>query len=99
MTEKIDIKGAHDMPPMAKSLGRMSWNKTGSWRNVTPVIAYEKCNSCMICWKFCPDVAITCEAPPKIIYDFCKGCGVCAEECPADAVEMIEGAEPPADAP
>ncbi len=91
MTEKIDIRGACDMPPMAKSLGRMSWNLTGSWRNVTPVIDYEKCTLCMLCWKFCPDLAVTCTEPPQIILDYCKGCGVCAEECPANCIEMKEG--------
>ena len=78
------------MPPMAMSLGRMSWNKTGSWRNVTPVIDYEKCTRCMICWKFCPDLAITCTEPPEIILEYCKGCGVCAEECPVKCIEMKE---------
>ena len=91
MAEKKDIRGVCDMPPMAKSLGRMDWNKTGSWRNVTPVIDYEKCTSCMLCWKFCPDVAISCEEPPRILLDFCKGCGICAEECPQDAITMREG--------
>jgi len=95
MAEKIKIRGACDMPPMAKSLGPMSWNKTGSWRNATPVIDYEKCTSCMICWKFCPDCAVSCEDPPRIDYDYCKGCGVCVEECPAGAITMIEGATPP----
>ena len=91
MSEKIEIRGACDMPPMAMSLGRMSWNKTGSWRNVTPVIDYEKCTRCMICWKFCPDLAITCTEPPEIILEYCKGCGVCAEECPVKCIEMKEG--------
>lgn len=91
MSEKIIIEGAHDMPPMAKSSGRMSWNKTGSWRNVTPVIDYEKCTKCMICWKYCPDLAISCEEPPRIILDYCKGCGVCAEECPTKCITMKEG--------
>ncbi len=91
MTEKIEIRGACDMPPMAKSLGRMSWNKTGSWRNVTPVIDYEKCTRCMFCWKFCPDLAISCADPPEVILDYCKGCGVCAEECPVNCIEMKEG--------
>ncbi len=95
MSKEIKIKGVSDMPPMAMSLGRMSWNKTGAWRNMTPVLDEDKCTGCMICWKFCPDTSITCEDPPKIIYEFCKGCGICAVECKFDAIEMIEGAEPP----
>jgi len=35
--------------------------KTGAWRTFKPVINYEKCIRCMICWKFCPDVSIRLE--------------------------------------
>lgn len=95
MSDEVDIKGANDMPAMAMSLGKMTYNKTGSWRNMTPVLDGEKCNGCMLCWKFCPDVCMSADDPPIIDYDFCKGCGVCANECPVDAIEMIEGATPP----
>jgi len=36
-------------------------NRTGTWRTFRPVIDYEKCTRCMICWKFCPDAAIRLE--------------------------------------
>ena len=63
----------------------------------------------MICWKFCPDDAISYvekgdyNSPndriakletPVIEYDYCKGCGICANECPENSIEMImEGSE------
>jgi len=50
VTDKPEEK--KDMPPMPASLGMMTHNKTGSWRNVRPVINYEKCINCFICWKF-----------------------------------------------
>jgi len=82
-------KGARDMPPMAVSLGSMRLNKTASWRNVKPIIDYEKCIECMICWKYCPEPAILIEDDePVIDYDYCKGCAICAEECPKDAIRM-----------
>ncbi len=79
-------------------------NKTGGWRTFRPVIDYEKCIRCYICWKFCPDTAIYFAKPDKhpapkdalakfdtveIDYDYCKGCGICANECPVNAIELI----------
>ena len=91
MSEKIEIKGERDMPVNAMSLGLMTWNKTGSWRNLRPVIDYEKCNRCMICWKFCPDACIRIDDQrPVIDYDYCKGCGICVEECPQDAISVVK---------
>ncbi len=91
MTKKDDQKpivfeGASDMPPMSASQGSMSVNKTASWRSIRPIIHEEKCKSCMICWKFCPEPAIFPTSPPTINYDYCKGCGICIEECPFDAI-------------
>lgn len=82
--------------------------KTSSWRTSRPVIDYSKCTRCMICWKFCPDVAIDISENPSfdvpaerfkkmeapyIDYDHCKGCGICANECPFDAIEMVREGE------
>ncbi len=79
-------------------------NKTGGWRTFRPIIHYDKCIRCYICWKFCPDTAIYFASPeahesPKealakfdtveIDYDFCKGCGICANECPTKAIELV----------
>jgi 2-oxoacid:acceptor oxidoreductase delta subunit (pyruvate/2-ketoisovalerate family) len=83
----VIITGAKDMPPMGASLGSMLQNKTGSWRNVRPIIDYEKCIKCFICWKICPEPAIDLKDElPVINYDYCKGCLMCMEECPKDAI-------------
>ena len=82
----VEINGAGDMPPMPASMGSMRMNKTASWRSIRPIILEEKCNSCMICWKFCPEPSIFPTSPPTIDYDYCKGCGICIEECPFDAI-------------
>ena len=50
MSEEVDIKGANDMPAMAMSLGKMTYNKTGSWRNMTPVLDGATRNGCLLCW-------------------------------------------------
>ena len=41
----------------------------------------------MLCWKFCPEPAISPADPPVIDYDYCKGCGICIVECPYGAIE------------
>ncbi len=84
---EVVIKGARDMPPMPASLGSMKYNKTASWRSIKPIIIKEKCTSCMICWKFCPEPAIFPTDPPSIDYDYCKGCGICVVQCPFDAIK------------
>ena len=64
--------------------------KTGSWRNVRPIIDFEKCNKkCYLCYEFCPDSAVRkTEDGPNINYDYCKGCGICAHECSKKAIDM-----------
>lgn len=79
-------------------------HKTDSWRILKPVLDYESCIRCMICWKFCPDNAIEISSEAKvpypneriakmeapiIDYDHCKGCGICANECPVNSISMI----------
>lgn len=101
--EKIIFKSVKDMPPLAVSLYTMDYNKTGSWRNIRPIINYEKCIYCMTCWKFCPEPAIKAEKfkedgkekyKPVIDYKYCKGCGICWTECPVEgAITTEEEAE------
>jgi len=88
---KIVYNRAKDIPLNAMSVDTMLFNKTGAWRNVKPVIDYENCICCMICWKFCPDISIYIEDDkPVIDYDYCKGCGICVEECPKKCISIEE---------
>ena len=90
---------------MIEEAGNSIKNKTGTWRTFKPVIRYEKCIRCMICWQYCPEPAIfkedgsSKEAPkepikklpiPVIDYDYCKGCGICVNECPVKAIDFIK---------
>ena len=90
MADQTKFKNVKDLPPMVVSFDLMLVNKTGGWRSVRPVINAEKCTSCMICWKFCPDVCITPGEKPVIDLNYCKGCGICAEECPKGAITLVE---------
>lgn len=51
-----------------------------------------KCGSCLCCWLFCPDGAISLKASDNkltIEPDLCKSCGICAYECPLGAIQML----------
>lgn len=81
----------NEIPEMPVAFKGMDENHTGAWRNIMPVINYDICVSCMVCWKFCPDTAIEIiDDSPVINYDYCKGCGICATECPKNALEMVK---------
>ena len=89
--EEIKFKKESDLPPAAISLANTRYNKTGKWRSIRPVIDYDKCISCMICWKFCPEATIKIiDGKVQTDLDYCKGCGICAEECPLKAIKLEE---------
>ncbi|MFP4213198.1 MAG: FAD-dependent oxidoreductase [Desulfohalobiaceae bacterium] len=51
------------------------------------------CNSCGLCWFFCPDVCIDLQQEqtlPQIDLLHCKGCGLCATVCPRGVIQMQE---------
>jgi 2-oxoacid:acceptor oxidoreductase delta subunit (pyruvate/2-ketoisovalerate family) len=99
-SKKIIIyKKEKELPPSAISFYSMEYNKTGNWRNFKPIIDYDKCTSCMICWKFCPEGTIKIKKTrkkgkevdiPVIDYEYCKGCGICWEECSSGAIDIEE---------
>jgi len=53
---------------------------------------YKTCNSCGICYLFCPDVAVDqLDGKYEFNLDYCKGCGICAKECPSQVLVMKGG--------
>jgi pyruvate ferredoxin oxidoreductase gamma subunit len=73
------------------SLPNTPLRKTGDWRVTRPVIDFDRCTHCWICFVNCPDGAITLGTgdSPQIDYGVCKGCLICAEECPIDGIESV----------
>lgn len=71
-------------------------NKTGSWRTNRPKFIYDKCTTCAICPRVCPEGVIyqtdkknsLGKLPYDCDFNYCKGCGLCAAECPFKAIEM-----------
>ncbi len=89
---KIKVNGKEiTIGAALESNGSSEKNKTGAWRSKRPIIDYDKCIGCGICWSLCPEGAIKKEADKRfeIDLDYCKGCGICANECPQEAVSMV----------
>ena len=66
--------------------------KKWSTRTMRPVINFETCTKCTLCWLQCPDSCF--DVTPDGLYDSnmesCCGCGVCEEVCPVpDCVTMV----------
>jgi MinD superfamily P-loop ATPase len=53
-----------------------------------PVIDYDKCIDCGLCYKSCNFNAITEDI--KIKDGKCEGCKVCEHVCPVDAISMVD---------
>jgi pyruvate ferredoxin oxidoreductase delta subunit len=55
-------------------------------RTMRPVINFETCTKCTICWLQCPDTCF--DVTPDGYYDAnmeaCCGCGVCEAVCPVE---------------
>ena len=87
----FNFKGHKDLPFCAMSMADTLYNKTGSWRSAKPIVHKDKCTSCLLCWKFCPEPCISMvDGLPVIDYDYCKGCGICAEVCLKGAITIEE---------
>ena len=63
-----------------------------STRTMRPVVNFETCTKCTLCWLQCPDSCF--DVTPDGLYDSnmesCCGCGVCEDVCPVpDCVTMV----------
>jgi len=74
---------------------RNPYFKKFSTRTMRPVIDFDKCIKCTLCWLQCPDSCF--DVTPDQTYDLnaeaCCGCGVCEAVCPVDnCVTMVNEA-------
>jgi len=72
--------------------GRSEVFKKFSTRTMRPVINFDTCTKCTLCWLNCPDTCF--DITPDGFYDAnmeaCCGCGVCEAVCPvANCVTMV----------
>ena len=66
--------------------------KKWSTRTMRPVVNFETCTKCTLCWLQCPDSCF--DVTPEELYDSdmesCCGCGVCEEVCPVpNCITMV----------
>lgn len=71
---------------------RNSIFKKFSTRTMRPVINFDTCTKCTLCWLNCPDTCF--DVTPDGLYDAnmeaCCGCGVCEAVCPVEGcVTMV----------
>ena len=70
--------------------------KKFSTRTMRPVVNFDTCIKCTLCWLQCPDSCF--DVTPDGLYDAnmqaCCGCGVCEAVCPVkDCVTMVNETE------
>lgn len=73
----------------ASDAGYLVTDSSG-WRDSDPIVDPSACIGCGLCYKYCPDGAVSISAERKAVMDlrFCKGCGICVRICPAEAISM-----------
>jgi pyruvate ferredoxin oxidoreductase delta subunit len=96
MREGVSIPAIPVGKPIEGGLGyrpdRNAVFKKFTTRSMRPVIDFDACVKCTLCWLQCPDSCF--DVTPDGLYDAnmeaCCGCGVCEAVCPAkDCVTMV----------
>jgi pyruvate ferredoxin oxidoreductase delta subunit len=96
MREGVSIPAIPVGKPMEGGGGyvpeRNPYFKKFTTRTMRPVIDFDRCVKCTLCWLQCPDSCF--DVTPDGLYDAnmeaCCGCGVCEAVCPAkDCITMV----------
>jgi pyruvate ferredoxin oxidoreductase delta subunit len=67
--------------------------KRGTTKTLRPVVRFDLCTKCTLCWQDCPDEAFdpTPDGLYDVNYEYCTGCGKCAEVCPVqECIAMVD---------
>ncbi len=84
--EELNLAARLNMQPLKKQVDPVS--------EAGRCLGCGTCNSCGICYLFCPDLAVdNVGGRYEFNLDYCKGCGICVKECPARALVMEGGSE------
>ena len=85
------VKRGFEMGPRGQSRNDMF--KRGTTKTHRPVVRFDLCIKCTLCWLDCPD---ECFDPIDdglydVNYEFCVGCGKCAAVCPVpECIVMVD---------
>src|SRR5262249_15490529 len=62
-------------------------------RTERPVVRFDLCTKCQLCWYDCPDECFdpTPDGLYDVNYNYCVGCGRCAQVCPVkECIVMVD---------
>lgn len=65
----------------------------GTTKTQRPVVRFDLCTKCTLCWLECPDECFdpTDDGLYDIAYSYCVGCGKCADICPVkECIVMVD---------
>ena len=85
------VKRGFEMGPRGQS--RNSQFKRGTTKTQRPLVRFDLCTKCTLCWLECPDECFdpTHDGLYDIDYQYCVGCGKCAEICPVrECIVMVD---------
>ncbi len=76
------VKRGFALGPRGQSRNEMF--KRGTTKSMRPVVRFDLCTKCTLCWLECPDECFdpTPDGYYDVNYEYCVGCGKCAEVCP-----------------
>lgn len=85
------VERGFEMGPRGQSRNTMF--KRGTTKTLRPVVRFDLCIGCTLCWLDCPD---ECFDPVEgklydVNYEYCVGCGKCAVVCPVpECIVMVD---------
>jgi len=65
----------------------------GTTKTERPVVRFDLCTRCTLCWLECPDGCFdpTADGYYDVAYAYCTGCGKCAAVCPVkECIVMVD---------
>ena len=85
------VKRHFELGPKGQS--RNETFKRGTTKNQRPVVRFDLCTKCTLCWLECPDQCFdqTSDGLYDIAYEYCTGCNKCAQACPVnECIVMVD---------
>jgi pyruvate ferredoxin oxidoreductase delta subunit len=85
------VKRAFQMGPRGQARNEMF--KRGTTKTHRPVVRFDLCVKCTLCWLDCPDECFdpTDDGLYDVNYEVCVGCHKCAEVCPVpECIVMVD---------
>jgi pyruvate ferredoxin oxidoreductase delta subunit len=67
--------------------------KRGTTKSMRPLVRFDICTKCTLCWLECPDEVFdpTVDGFYDVNYEYCTGCGKCAQVCPVnECIVMVD---------